>query len=154
MLLSKDPHQTEVRCAIADFSIHNGVMQAQNITFDTGVVLVNGSGTVNLSDESMKFNFKGKPKKFRLVRINAPILIGGHLSAPTFGIDAGPAVVQGGIGAFLSSVSAPLLALPFLNVGGPKGADCGALAAEAASKGTPTTTHAAPAKPVASPVKK
>ena len=154
MLLSKDPHQTEVRCAIADFSIHNGVMQAQNIVFDTGVVLVNGSGTVNLNDESMKFTFKGKPKKFRLVRIKAPIIIGGHLSAPTFGIDPGPAVVQGGIGAFLSSISAPLAALPFINGGGPKGADCGALAAEAASKGAPTTTHAAPPKPVPAPVRK
>jgi len=154
MLLNKDPHQTEVRCAIADFSIHNGVMQAQNIVFDTGVVLVNGSGTVNLNDESMKFTFKGKPKKFRLVRIKAPIIIGGHLSAPTFGIDPGPAVVQTGIGAFLSSISAPLAALPFVNGGGPKGADCGALAAEAASKGAPTTTHAAPAKVVPAPVKK
>ncbi|MBW8734218.1 MAG: AsmA family protein [Asticcacaulis sp.] len=95
--------------------------------------------SVNLNDESMKFTFKGKPKKFRLVRINAPIIIGGHLSAPTFGIDAGPAVVQGGIGALLSSVSAPLLALPFINGGGQKDADCGALMAEAQAKGAPTT---------------
>ena len=154
MLLSKDPHQTEVRCAIADFSIHNGVMQAQNITFDTGVVLVNGSGTVNLNDESMKFTFKGKPKKFRLVRINAPIIIGGHLTAPTFGIDAGPAVVQGGLGALLSTVSAPLAAIPFIAGGGQKGADCGALMAQAQSKGAPTTLHAAPPKPVPAPVRK
>ncbi|WP_443749893.1 AsmA family protein [Asticcacaulis solisilvae] len=154
MLLSKDPHQTPVRCAIADFNIHNGVMQAQNITFDTGVVLVNGSGQVNLNDESMKFVFKGKPKKFRLVRINAPIIIGGHLSAPTFGINAGPAVVQGGLGAILSTVSAPLLALPFINGGGQKDADCGALMGEAQAKGAPTALHAAPARPVPAPVRK
>ncbi len=154
MLLNKDPHQTEVRCAIADFTIHNGVMQAQNIVFDTGVVLVNGSGSVNLNDESMKFTFKGKPKKFRLVRIKAPIIIGGHLTAPTFGINAGPAVVQGGLGALLSSVSAPLLALPFINAGGPKDANCGALMEEAQAKGAPTTLHAAPPKSVPAPVRK
>ncbi len=154
MLLNKDAHQTEVRCAIADFNIHNGVMQAQNIVFDTGVVLVNGSGNVNLNDESMRFTFKGKPKKFRLVRINAPIIIGGHLSAPTFGIDPGPAVVQGGIGAVLSTVAAPLLALPFINGGGQKDANCGAIMAEAQSKGAPTALHAAPAKPVPAPVRK
>lgn len=154
MLLNKDPHQTEVRCAIADFSIHNGVMQAQNIVFDTGVVLVNGSGHVNLNDESMKFTFKGKPKQFRLVRINAPIIIGGHLTAPTFGIDAGPAVVQGGLGALLSTVSAPLAAIPFIAGGSQKGADCGALMAEAQSKGAATTLHAAPPKPVPAPARK
>ncbi len=144
MLLNKDPHRTEVRCAIADFSIHNGVMQARNIVFDTGVVLVNGSGHVNLNDESMKFTFKGKPKPFRLVRIKAPIVIGGHLTAPTFGIDAGPAVAQGGLAAILSTVSAPLAAIPFIAGGGQKDADCGTLMGEARSKGAPTTTRAAP----------
>ncbi len=146
MLLSKDPHQTDVRCAVADFRVNNGVMQAQNITFDTGVVLVNGSGTVNLNDESLKLSFKGKPKQFRLVKLNAPILIGGHLAQPTFGINAGPALVQGGIGAVLSTVATPLLALPFLNLHGPGDANCQALLSQASAEGAPTTTKVAPKK--------
>ena len=151
MLLSKDPHQTDVRCAVADFKVTNGVMQAQNITFDTGVVLVNGSGTVNLNDETLKMTFKGKPKKFRLVKLNAPIQVGGHLSAPTFGIDAGPVVAQGGIGALLSTVSAPLLALPFLNLHGAPDANCAGLLAQESAQGAPTTTHAAPRRYVPAP---
>ena len=146
MFLSKDPHQTDVRCAIADFKVTNGVMQAQNITFDTGVVVVNGTGTVNLNDESLKLSFKGKPKQFRLVKLNSPILIGGHLSAPTFGIDAGPALAQGGIGAVLSTVATPLLALPFLNLHGAPDANCAGLLSQASAEGAPTTTHAAPKK--------
>ena len=151
MLLSKDPHQTDVRCAIADFKVDNGVMQAQNITFDTGVVLVNGSGTVNLNDESLKLSFKGKPKKFRLVKLNAPILIGGHLAAPTFGINAGPVIAQGGIGAVLSTVATPLLALPFLNLHGAPDANCSGLLSQASAEGAPTTTHEAPKKPIPAP---
>ena len=151
MLLSKDPHQTDVRCAVADFKVNNGVMQAQNITFDTGVVLVNGSGTINLNDESLKLNFKGKPKQFRLVKLNAPILIGGHLSSPTFGINAGPVIAQGGIGAVLSTVAAPLLALPFLNLHGAPDANCAGLLSQASAEGAPTTTHAAPKKYVPAP---
>jgi uncharacterized protein involved in outer membrane biogenesis len=38
MLLSKNDHQTEVRCAVADFRVHNGLMQADQIVLDTGVV--------------------------------------------------------------------------------------------------------------------
>lgn len=151
MLLAKDPHQTDVRCAVADFKVNNGVMQAQNITFDTGVVLVNGSGTVNLNDESLKLTLRGKAKKFRLVKLNAPILIGGHLSSPTFGIEAGPVVAQGGLGALLSTVSAPLLALPFLNLHGAPDANCAALLSQASAQGAPTTTHAAPKKYVPAP---
>ena len=151
MLLAKDPHQTDVRCAVADFKVNNGVMTAQNITFDTGVVLVNGSGTVNLNDESLKLTFNGKAKKFRLVKLNAPILVGGHLSQPTFGINAGPVVAQGGLGAVLSTVSAPLLALPFLNLHGAPDANCAALLSQASAQGAPTTTHAAPKKAVAAP---
>ncbi len=146
MLLSKDPHQTDVRCAVADFKVTNGVMQAQTITFDTGVVLVNGSGTINLNDETLKLTFRGKPKQFRLIKLNSPILIGGHLSQPTFGINAGPAFVQGGIGAVLSTVAAPLAALPFLNLHGAPDANCAGLLSQASAEGAPTTTHAAPKK--------
>ncbi len=131
-LLTKDQHQTSVRCGIADFDIHSGVMQAQNVVFDTGVVRVNGSGVINLNDERIKLALKGKPKKFRLVRINAPIVIGGHLSAPTLGVDAGPAIVQGGIAAALNSI------LPFLSLDLAKNADCAAVISEAQAKGART----------------
>jgi len=151
MLLSKDKHQTDVRCAVATFRVQNGVLVSQNIVFDTGVVLVNGSGTVNLNDESLNLTFKGKPKQFRLVKLNAPILIGGHLSRPTFGINAGPVIAQGGIGAVLSAVSAPLAALPFLNLHGAPDANCAALLSQASAEGAPTTTHAVPRKAVPAP---
>ena len=130
-LLTKDPHQTDVRCAVADFQIRNGVMQASNAVFDTGVTRVTGGGTINLNDESMKLVFKGKPKKFRLIRINAPIVIGGHLSAPKFGIDAGPAALQGGLALALNTL------LPFVNIDYAKDANCAGLISDMQAKGTP-----------------
>ncbi len=130
-LLTKDPHQTDVRCGVADFQIRNGVMQASNAVFDTGVTRVNGGGTINLNDESLKLVFKGKPKKFRLIRINAPIVIGGHLSAPKFGIDAGPVAVQGGLALALNTI------LPFVNIDYAKDANCAGLMSEMEAKGAP-----------------
>lgn len=128
-LLSKDQKETDVRCAIATFNVKNGVMRAEHIVFDTGVVLVNGEGAINLNDESLKLVFKGKPKKFRLIRINAPIVIGGHLSKPTFGIEAGPALLQGGIAAALQSV------IPFLSLDTAEDANCAHLFSEARADG-------------------
>ena len=146
MLLSKDKKETDVRCAIADFQVQNGIMQAQNIVFDTGVVRVNGSGRINLQDESLKLTFKGKPKKFRLIRLNAPIVIGGHLSAPKFGINPGPAVVQGGLAVALNTV------LPFVNLDYAKNANCADVMSDAKAQGAPTTMKPAAKKTNSAPV--
>ncbi len=146
MYLSKDKKETDVRCAVAHFDVKNGVLQSRYIVFDTGVVLVTGKGMVNLKDESMKFVLKGKPKKFRLVRINAPIVIGGHLTQPKVGIDAGPAVVQGGLTLALQSI------LPLLPLDYAKDSNCGALFADARAEGASTSTRPAAKKTVAAPV--
>lgn len=131
-LLTKDKHETEVRCAVATFAIKDGVMQAQTIVFDTGVVLVNGKGSINLKDESMKLVFKGKPKKFRLIRIQAPIIIGGHLTAPTFGVDPKTAIVQGGLAAVFQTI------VPFINLDTAKNANCADLMSQARAEGAST----------------
>lgn len=144
-LLTKDPHQTDIRCAVADFQIRNGVMQASNAVFDTGVTRVSGGGTVNLKDESLKLVFKGKPKKFRLTHIDAPIVIGGHLSAPKFGIDPGPAVVQGGLALALNTL------LPFVGIDYAKDANCSGLMAEMQAKGAPVTAKVAAKKAAPAP---
>lgn len=137
MLLAKDPHQTDVRCAIADFAVKDGIMTAQRIVFDTGVVVVNGSGRIDMKDESLKLVFKGKAKKFRLVHLNAPIMIGGHLTRPSFGVNPAPALAQGGVGAALGALSGGLAILPFLNLNGAPDANCAALEAVAHQHGAP-----------------
>lgn len=128
LLLSKDRRETELRCGIAEFRLQNGVMQAQRIVLDTGVVLVNGVGSVDLTDEKIKLVLTGKPKKFRLIRINAPIVIGGQLAAPKIGVGARAAVAQGGLAAAVNSV------LPFVNLDYAKDADCLGLLGEASEK--------------------
>ncbi len=121
LALAKDPHRADIRCGVADFHLHDGVMQAQRIILDTDVVLVNGAGSIDLRDERINLSLRGKPKKFRLIRIDAPIVIGGHLTQPTFGIAPAPAVTQGGIAAVVGSV------LPFITLDYAKDVDCRAL---------------------------
>jgi uncharacterized protein involved in outer membrane biogenesis len=129
LLLSKSPHETDVRCAVADFAVQNGQMQARQIVVDTGVTRVDGTGRINLADESLKLVLKGKPKTFRLIRVNAPIVVGGHLSAPRIGIDAGPPLVQAGLAGVLQSI------LPFVGLDQAKDANCAALLADAPGPG-------------------
>lgn len=147
MYLSKDKKETDVRCAVAHFKVQDGIMRADRIVFDTSVVLVNGSGSINLRDESMKFVLKGKPKKFRLFRVNVPLVVGGHLSSPKFGIDPGPALFQGGLAAAFQTI------IPFIGLNTAESANCAHLLSEARAEGTPVGTKPAAKKIIASPVK-
>jgi uncharacterized protein involved in outer membrane biogenesis len=140
LFLSNDQSQTDVRCAVAQFTVKDGVMRLDQLVFDTGVVMATGEGVVNLKDERVDLNISGHPKQPRLVRVRAPITIGGTLSHPAVGVKAGSAVAQGGLAAGLALILSPLAAiLPFVDPGLAKDADCGTLLAQAQSQGAPAT---------------
>ncbi len=138
LLISKNQGETPIRCAVADFQAKGGILTARRIVFDTGVVLALGTGRIDLRDETIDLRLNGKPKKFRLLRIAAPITVKGPLIAPRFGVDVGKAAPQLVVSALLGALVAPLaVILPFVNPGLAKNADCAALMGRAATKGTP-----------------
>ena len=148
LLLSQNKGASDIRCGIASFDVKDGVLHADQVVFDTDVVKVSGTGQVNLGDESLDLTLKGDTKKFRITHVFLPITIGGHLRAPTIGVQPGPAIAQGGVAVALGAVFSPLAAiLPFVDPGLAKNADCSALMADAKQtaapvKGTLTTTPA------------
>ncbi len=138
LLITKNHGVTPIRCGVADFDARGGVFTARRLVLDTGVVLANGKGDIDLRDESLHLSLAGKPKQFRLVRIAAPITLGGDLAQPKFGVAIVKALPQLAASAVLGAVVAPLaVVLPFIHPGGPKDADCAALLAQAGS--TPAT---------------
>lgn len=138
LFLSGSDDQTNVRCAVADFSAKNGTLSARHIVFDTESVNVNGNGTVNLGDETLNMTVQGAPKSIRLVRLHAPITITGSLSKPSVGIKPGGAIAQAGAAIGLSILLTPLAAiLPFVDPGLAKDANCAGLVSQAKAKGAP-----------------
>ncbi|HZZ36039.1 MAG TPA: AsmA family protein [Caulobacteraceae bacterium] len=131
LLWSKNQHQTPIRCAVVDFRAQNGVLNAERIVIDTGVVRSEGHGQINLKDETVNLRFTGKSKKFRLVRVMAPITVKGRLAEPNVGVDLAKATPQLGIAGVLGALVSPLAAIiPFIDPGGAKDADCAALMTE------------------------
>lgn len=127
-LLSGDQSKSEIRCAVADFNVSNGVASAQTFVIDTDVVLAKGSGSINLGDETLNLKIDGESKKPRLLRLWTPILVRGPLTAPHIGVDAASVVGQGGLTAILGAVVSPFATLfAFVDPGLAKDADCGAL---------------------------
>ncbi len=138
MFFAKDQETTPIRCGVAHFQAKNGVLSASHIVFDTGPTLVTGSGTINMDTERLDFRLRGHPKKFQLVRLIAPVTVGGALTAPKVGVETGRAIGQGGVALALATVLTPLAAvLPFVDAGLAKDANCQALLADGAAQGAP-----------------
>lgn len=135
-LFADKQETTQVRCAVADFRVTDGVARAETIVFDTDPVIVSGGGTINLKTERMDLRVKGHPKEVRLLRLSLPLELEGSLRKPAFGVEAGSAVGQGAVAAVLGAALTPLAAiLPFVDSGMADDANCQALIGRAGSPG-------------------
>jgi hypothetical protein len=131
-LWTRNTDETPIRCAVATFTVNGGVMRADRLVFDTGVVVAGGGGDVDLRNERLNLKIEGHSKKPRLVRLVAPITLTGSFTHPNIGVDTSKLLGQGGLGAVLGTLVSPLAAvLPFLTPGGAKDADCVGLLAQA-----------------------
>ena len=138
LLLTNNGRQTPVRCAVADFTVKNGVMTTNHLVADTGVVVARGRGTVDLGAETMNFRISGDSKKARLVRLSVPITVSGPWMSPKIGVQTSKAVTQGGLATALGALVSPLTAiLPFVSTGEAKDADCAGLVGDARAHGAP-----------------
>lgn len=125
----------EIRCAIADFGVKDGVAQANALVFDTGVVNVGGDGTISLKDEQLNLTLKPEPKDKSVASLNSPLYIRGTFSEPKVNVDM-KRVVARGAGAVVMGFLNPFLAvLPLLNPGEGKDSNCAALITAATSSG-------------------
>ena len=130
LLFTGDQKRTDIRCGIADFQVHEGTMEANNVVIDTKNVLMVGDGEIRLGPEELDLSIKGKPKKLRFFRVKTPVELKGHLRKPSIGIDAGRTLKQGAVATALAVVTAPLAAVAaFVDPGLAKDADCSALLA-------------------------
>jgi uncharacterized protein involved in outer membrane biogenesis len=115
---------------VADFDVKGGLMQAHNITIDTGVVVSQGRGTIDLNNETMNLRLTGRSKKPRLLKLWSPIEIKGSLSHPKVGVSKSSVATQAAVVGGLASLVNPLAAvLVLVSPGGAKDTDCAALLA-------------------------
>jgi len=136
LLLTKSDEKAPIRCGVAQFKIDAGLMNAENITFDTQNVLIKGSGNINLGSEELHLEIKGEPKKIRFTRLRTPIEVRGHLADPSFGVDVPSTIKQGAVATALAVLATPVAAIiAFVDPGLAKDQNCAAMIAEADSKG-------------------
>ena len=122
-----------IRCAIADFAVKDGKMEANALVFDTEVVNVSGKGSISLKSEEMDLTLKPEPKDKSIASLNSPLHLRGTFAKPDVGPDTAQLAAKGA-GAILMGIINPLLAvIPLLEEGGGKDSNCSKLIAQAAA---------------------
>jgi AsmA protein len=120
-----------LRCAVADFGVIGGVMQARALVLDTDVNTLTGSGQVNLGDESLALTIVPRTKVSSVVALRSPVYVKGTFSQPQVALDTGRILTRGA-GALALGLVNPLLALiPLFDAGPGVNSPCQQLVVEA-----------------------
>lgn len=122
----------QLRCAVANFTVHNGVMTANALLLDTAVNTLVGSGSIDLAKESLDLTFVPHTRNTSMVSLRSPIHLGGTLGKPEVSLDI-DRVLARGAGALALGLLNPLLALiPLVETGPGVQNECGRLLAPGA----------------------
>lgn len=112
------PDKTQVQCFIGDMGLQRGILSTRTLLLDTNEANVNGTGTINLRDETLDYRLRTESKHFSIGSLNAPILIDGKLKSPSIRPDAAELGARAGAAVGLGVVLTPLAALlPTIQLG-------------------------------------
>src|SRR5258705_302368 len=77
----------DIRCAIADLDVKDGVATINAMVVDTSVVNVQAGGWVNLRTEEMNLRIDPEPKDKSITSLNSPLYVRGDALVLRLGVD-------------------------------------------------------------------
>ncbi len=75
----KDLNEAQVKCALVQFEITDGVAKTQSLLFDTKNMTMKGSGTIDLTTEKIHFYLWPRPKDPALISLATGLIVSGTL---------------------------------------------------------------------------
>ena len=116
----------QLRCAAAAFEVKQGLMSSKVILLDTSDTVINGSGQISLTNETLDMVLKPEPKDASILSLRSPLKIGGTFAAPTAGPDKAALAGRAGLAIALGVINPLLALLATIETGPGKDADCSA----------------------------
>ena len=116
--------QIKLRCAVANFDVKAGNMQAHTLLLDTEVTTLLGSGHIDLAQEKLDLTLTQQTKNTSPLALRSPIHISGNFAKPVIRVDSTRMAARA-LGALALGVINPLLALiPLIDAGPGQDSDC------------------------------
>lgn len=134
ILATKDV-QVQLRCAVADLSMKNGVATPQVLVIDTTDTFVRAEGTIDFRKENLDLVTYPEPKDPSPFALRSPITIQNSFKDPKVMPKLGPIAARGAAALALGAINPLLAFLPFIETGPGKDSDCAQLLQRVRSAG-------------------
>lgn len=138
VLMTSTPETREYipsRCLVVNIALGDGRAAFAPAVIDNEDTLILATGFTDLKTETLGIEIIARPKDVSIGKLFGDIRIGGTLRNPQIDAPGSASILQAGFAAILSSLAAPLAALPFLELGGGEDAPCAELYSDARSAG-------------------
>ena len=130
------PDRAKIQCLITDFVLQQGVVAARTFLLDTDEARIEGKGSINLRDETLKLVLETESKHFSIGSLPAPVDITGTFGKPSVLPDLAVVGARAGAAVGLGILLTPLGALlPTIQLGTGEDGACAGLLSNA--KGPP-----------------
>jgi AsmA protein len=114
-----------MRCAVADFDVKKGKMQAKALVLDTEVTTIMGTGSIDLAQEQLNLVLNPKTKNTSPLALHSPIYVRGNFAHPEVKVDMGLLAARALGAAALGLVNPLLTLIPLVDAGPGLDSDCG-----------------------------
>jgi uncharacterized protein involved in outer membrane biogenesis len=121
----------DLRCAVANFGVHQGVAKSEALVIATADTNVMGTGEVDLDEERLDLTMYVAPKDMSPVSFRAPLHVRGTFKDPQVRPDVGVLAAKGGAALLLGLVNPVLALVPLIETGPGTDSSCGELMQQA-----------------------
>ena len=127
-----DDKEVQLRCAVADLAVREGVATVRTAKLSTNEAVVDVTGTIDMADERLNLSVKPASLEWKFFSLRTPLYVRGTLGKPDVGVEPGPLLLRAGA-AIAAAVAAPaaLALLPVTVPGADDDAQCAPLLAQA-----------------------
>ena len=122
----------QLRCAVADLAVREGVATVRTGKLSTNEAIVDASGTIDMAHERLNLHIKPESLQWKFFSLRTPLYVRGSFANPDVGVEPGPLLLRAGA-AIAAAVVAPaaLALLPVTVPGADDDTQCAPLLAQA-----------------------
>lgn len=113
-----------VRCAVADLALRNGVAYTRNVYLSSDEALIGVKGTIDFRHEQLALGIKPSSTKIKLFSLRSPLYVRGSFAKPDVGLAKGPLLARAGAATALAFAAPLAVLVPITVPGAENDADC------------------------------
>lgn len=103
--------EVHLRCAVADFTVVDGLATTRIVKMSTDDAVVEATGTIDLGTEALDLRIKPESLQWKFFSLRSPLYVRGTFGNPDVGVEAGPLLLRAGAAVVAAVVAPAALAL-------------------------------------------